>query len=286
VELTDGSRWYIDPISPPPRISDHAALQARRRLIRRIALQARRGRELCTALRRLRAPCARRNPDHGRRSDMEVRRLPPVATASRCVRPNHFLHRDEAPAANARAMTIAITTAIRRVVQLVLHSPPRYDSKFVLFICVDLRSFAAKSSPTGARTCPRPSPTTSPCASASPPGRCRTPRPPADPGPGGRGGPAAHRGEARGLKVKDLKAAADGELADIDPDALKAALALLKGEGDRRSATRPPLDPYAEGDMPGSVRVACASNGARPSTATSAAPAASWSIRSPRTRCV
>jgi nitrogen fixation protein NifX len=63
------------------------------------------------------------------------------------------------------------------------------------------------------------------------------------------------------LKVKDLRSAADGELADIDVDALKAALALLKGEGVEVSHPPPPLDPYAEGDMPGSVRVACASNG-------------------------
>lgn len=62
------------------------------------------------------------------------------------------------------------------------------------------------------------------------------------------------------LKVKDLKAAADGELADLDPDALKTALALLKGEGIGESDPAPPLDPYVEGDMPGSIRVACASD--------------------------
>jgi nitrogen fixation protein NifX len=62
------------------------------------------------------------------------------------------------------------------------------------------------------------------------------------------------------LKVKDLKAAADGELADLDPDALKAALALLKGEGMGESDPAPPLDPYVEGDMPGSIRAACASD--------------------------
>ena len=62
------------------------------------------------------------------------------------------------------------------------------------------------------------------------------------------------------LKVKDLKAAADGELADLDLDALKAALALLKGEGIGESDPTPPLDPYVEGDMPGSIRAACASD--------------------------
>jgi len=63
------------------------------------------------------------------------------------------------------------------------------------------------------------------------------------------------------LKVKDLKSAADGELGDIDVDALKIALALLKGEGVGEPDPAPPLDPYAEGDMPDSIRVACASNG-------------------------
>jgi nitrogen fixation protein NifX len=64
-----------------------------------------------------------------------------------------------------------------------------------------------------------------------------------------------------GLKVKDLKAAADGELDDIDTDALKSALALLKGEGVAPADPLPPLDAYTEGDLPGSIRVACASNG-------------------------
>ena len=63
------------------------------------------------------------------------------------------------------------------------------------------------------------------------------------------------------LKVKDLKAAAEGELGDIDNDALKSALAPLKGEGVSETDPAPDLDPYAEGDMPGSIRVACASNG-------------------------
>jgi nitrogen fixation protein NifX len=62
------------------------------------------------------------------------------------------------------------------------------------------------------------------------------------------------------LKVKDLKAAADGELADLDTDALKAALALLKGDGLADPDPHPPLDPYVDGDMPGSIRVACASD--------------------------
>ncbi len=63
------------------------------------------------------------------------------------------------------------------------------------------------------------------------------------------------------LRVKDLKAAANGALADIDSDAIKTALALLKGEGVAELDPPPALNAYAEGDMPGSIRVACASNG-------------------------
>jgi nitrogen fixation protein NifX len=63
------------------------------------------------------------------------------------------------------------------------------------------------------------------------------------------------------LSVKALKAAADGELAEIEVSALKQALALLKGEGEAApSPELPALDPYQAGDMPDSIRIACASN--------------------------
>lgn len=61
-----------------------------------------------------------------------------------------------------------------------------------------------------------------------------------------------------GLKVKDLKAAS--ALAGASTDTLKQVAACLRGEGVEDPA-QPPLEAYAEGDMPGSVRVACASNG-------------------------
>lgn len=64
-----------------------------------------------------------------------------------------------------------------------------------------------------------------------------------------------------GLTVKALKQAADGELADLDSNALKQALALLKGQGSEDIEPAPDAEPYSEGDMPGSIRVACASNG-------------------------
>ncbi|MDP1524592.1 MAG: dinitrogenase iron-molybdenum cofactor biosynthesis protein [Rhodocyclaceae bacterium] len=46
-----------------------------------------------------------------------------------------------------------------------------------------------------------------------------------------------------------------------DMDTLKRAVRFLWGEGVEGSEL-PPLDIYAEGDMPGSIRVACASNSA------------------------
>jgi nitrogen fixation protein NifX len=62
------------------------------------------------------------------------------------------------------------------------------------------------------------------------------------------------------LKVKVLKSALDGELSDIDPDALKEAVSILKGEAESDPDPAPPVDACAEGEMPDSIRVACASN--------------------------
>lgn len=62
------------------------------------------------------------------------------------------------------------------------------------------------------------------------------------------------------LQVKRLKDALDGELADVDNGALKDAAAILKGEAETDLAPAPPLDAYTEGEMPDSIRVACASN--------------------------
>lgn len=65
------------------------------------------------------------------------------------------------------------------------------------------------------------------------------------------------------LKLKDLKAAADGELSELPTDSLKEALRHLKGEAeDVEAPDLPAIQAYQEGDMPGSIRVACASNNA------------------------
>lgn len=64
------------------------------------------------------------------------------------------------------------------------------------------------------------------------------------------------------LTVKDLKTALDGELGGVDTAYLKQAIRYLWGE--LGASTDPQeslqLQPYHEGDMPGSIRVACASN--------------------------
>ncbi len=64
------------------------------------------------------------------------------------------------------------------------------------------------------------------------------------------------------LTVKQLKAAANGELAEIDADSLKAALALLKGQGPAVEPPPPVEPPLTKAEAPGGrIRVACASNG-------------------------
>jgi len=64
------------------------------------------------------------------------------------------------------------------------------------------------------------------------------------------------------LKVKDLKTAADGELESLSQEDLKTALRHLKGEESSglAGADLPAIQPFNEGDMPNSIRVACASN--------------------------
>lgn len=63
------------------------------------------------------------------------------------------------------------------------------------------------------------------------------------------------------LTVKMFKAAADGEFSGVDTETVKTALAYLKGDADLESdADQPKVEAYKEGDMPDSIRVACASN--------------------------
>ncbi len=67
------------------------------------------------------------------------------------------------------------------------------------------------------------------------------------------------------ITVTDLREILAGDHAEEDcklgvsPDALKQAVRLLWGQ-DMGYSELPPIDKYSEGSMPGSIRVACASN--------------------------
>lgn len=63
-----------------------------------------------------------------------------------------------------------------------------------------------------------------------------------------------------GLGMKTFRQAGGEALLAIPIDTLKAALKLLKGEEMPAPAELPRPEAYAEGDMPASIRVACASN--------------------------
>lgn len=58
-----------------------------------------------------------------------------------------------------------------------------------------------------------------------------------------------------GLSLNTLKTALAGEFADIDAPLLTHALSILQS-----GLSAPELQAYQDGDMPGSVRIACASN--------------------------
>jgi nitrogen fixation protein NifX len=64
------------------------------------------------------------------------------------------------------------------------------------------------------------------------------------------------------LNLKTLKAAQEGELSDIDDALLKKALHILKHDVETVATRKPEIVSLGEGDMPGSVRIACASNDA------------------------
>ncbi|HYQ92761.1 MAG TPA: dinitrogenase iron-molybdenum cofactor N-terminal domain-containing protein, partial [Candidatus Competibacteraceae bacterium] len=65
-----------------------------------------------------------------------------------------------------------------------------------------------------------------------------------------------------GLNVKALKTALDGEFSETEPAYLKQAVRYLKGEDNATldEAPLPQPQAYREGELPGSIRVAFASN--------------------------
>ena len=62
------------------------------------------------------------------------------------------------------------------------------------------------------------------------------------------------------LTVKQLKETEVAELGSVETELLKESLAYLKGDKGLGQEALPAIQPYTEGDMPGSIRVACASN--------------------------
>ena len=64
------------------------------------------------------------------------------------------------------------------------------------------------------------------------------------------------------INLKTLKTAQAGEFSNIDDALLKKALHILKHSIETGETQKPVIDNYTEGDMPGSVRIACASNDA------------------------
>ena len=63
------------------------------------------------------------------------------------------------------------------------------------------------------------------------------------------------------LGMKTFRKAGGETFLKVAPDDLKFALRILKGEEESGESGKPRLDSYEEGEMPGSIRVACASNG-------------------------
>ena len=64
------------------------------------------------------------------------------------------------------------------------------------------------------------------------------------------------------INLKTLKTAQEGEFTNIDDVLLKEALHILKHDVETSEPVKPKIHIYSEGDMPGSVRIACASNDA------------------------
>jgi len=64
------------------------------------------------------------------------------------------------------------------------------------------------------------------------------------------------------INLKTFKTAQEGEFLNIDDVVLKKALHILKTNVEIGEAQKPAILSFSEGDMPGSVRIACASNDA------------------------
>lgn len=73
------------------------------------------------------------------------------------------------------------------------------------------------------------------------------------------GRPLSHQRLSR-LRIKRLREAGRGVFDALDDEQLRQVLILLRGQGMAATQVLPACDPWQEGDMPGSIRVACSSN--------------------------
>ncbi len=64
------------------------------------------------------------------------------------------------------------------------------------------------------------------------------------------------------LTPSKMKQAADGDMKEVPGSMLRDAIAYLKGEKEQNADPLPEVEAYEDGDMPGSIKVACASNSA------------------------
>ena len=64
------------------------------------------------------------------------------------------------------------------------------------------------------------------------------------------------------LTLTQLKSARDGEFSEFSDSDLQQALSILKEEASIEEESLPQVDAFQEDDMPGSIRIACASNDA------------------------
>lgn len=62
------------------------------------------------------------------------------------------------------------------------------------------------------------------------------------------------------LRLSRLRQSGRRHLAAFTDEELRQAIAVLRGQGVDMCASLPDIEPYCQADMPGSVRVACASN--------------------------
>ncbi len=64
------------------------------------------------------------------------------------------------------------------------------------------------------------------------------------------------------LTPGSMKQAANGDMGEIPGSMLREAIAFLKGDAGQNQEPLPEVVPYSDGDMPGSIKIACASNSA------------------------